>query len=56
MAPANRSSIRMFTTGNEVDQNHDKGNHEQDMDYPSHRVTGDQTEQPQNDEDYRNCV
>ena len=39
-----------------LSQHHDQRNHQQDMDYPSHRVTGYETEQPQNEQDYRNCV
>jgi hypothetical protein len=42
--------------GNEIDQHHDQRNRQQDMDYASHRVTGYQTEQPENDQDYRDCV
>ena len=36
--------------GNEVDQHHDQRNHQQYMDYPSHRITGNQAEQPQNNQ------
>jgi len=35
---------------NEIDQHHDQRNHQQDMDYPSDRVTGHQTKQPQNNQ------
>src|SRR5208282_5064626 len=45
-----------FTTGNEVDQYHDNGNHQQDVNEPAHRVTAYETEQPQNEQDCRNCV
>jgi hypothetical protein len=42
--------------GDEVDQHHDQRHDQQDMDYPTHRVTGYQAEQPQDDQDYRDCV
>lgn len=48
----NRSSA----PGNEAEQHHDQRNHQQDMDYASQRVAGDETEQPQDEQNYRNCV
>jgi hypothetical protein len=48
-------STRSPATGEEVDQDHNQRDHQQDMDYPSQRVTGYETEQPQKDQDYRYC-
>jgi hypothetical protein len=33
-------------TGNEVDEDHNDGNHQQDVNEPAHGVTGYQAEQP----------
>jgi hypothetical protein len=45
-----------FAPGNEVDEYHDNGNHQQDVNEPAHRVTAHQTKQPQDEQYYRNCV
>jgi len=37
------------TPGKEPEHYYDQRNHQEEMDYPSHRVTGYETEQPQND-------
>jgi hypothetical protein len=39
---------------NQPDEHHDNGNHQQDMDYPAHRVTAHQTEQPQSQQYHSN--
>jgi hypothetical protein len=36
-------------TGNKVDQNHDNGYDQEDVNKPAHRVTGDKAGQPQDD-------
>src|ERR1051326_9058584 len=45
-----------LAAGDKVGQDQHERYHQQDMDYPSARVTGYETEQPQNDQDYCNCV
>jgi hypothetical protein len=45
-----RFDSRLPAPGNEVGQYHDQRNNQQDMDDPSHRVTGYETQQPQNDQ------
>jgi hypothetical protein len=40
----------------EVDEHHDDGNHQQDVNKSAHCVTGHQTKQPQNDQYYCYCV
>jgi hypothetical protein len=52
LAFASRSSA----PGQEAEHDHDQRNYQQEMDYSSHRVTGYKTEQPQQDQNYRNCV
>jgi hypothetical protein len=42
--------------GDEIDQNHDNSNDEQDVNEPAHRVTGHDTEQPENEKNYRKGV
>jgi len=49
--PLNRSAA-----GDEVDQDHDDRNDQQDVNESAHRVTGYETEQPQNEQYYCNCV
>jgi hypothetical protein len=39
---------------NEADYNNDNSNHQRDVNEPSHRVTGDQPQQPQNYQYYSN--
>ena len=46
----------MPATGYEVREHHDNGKDQQDVDETSHRVTGYEAEQPQNEHYYRNCV
>jgi hypothetical protein len=43
-------------TGDEIDQNHDNSNDQQDVNEPTHRVTGHNTEQPEDEKDYRKGV
>jgi hypothetical protein len=47
---------RLFAPENEVGQHHDNGNRQQEMDEPAHRVTAYETEEPQKEQYYRNCV
>src|SRR5258707_9212904 len=35
---------------NDPDQNHDNGNHQQDVNKPAHRVTAHQSQEPQNNQ------
>ena len=42
-----RLSKTAFAAGNEVEQNHDNGDDQQDVNEPAHGVTGHQTQQPQ---------
>jgi hypothetical protein len=42
--------------GDEADEHHDNGNRQQDVDEPAQRVTAYETERPQNEQYYRNCV
>jgi hypothetical protein len=49
-------SSRRLAPGNEVGQNQDQRYHQQDMDYSAHRVAGHETEQPENEQHYRDCV
>jgi hypothetical protein len=46
----------MPAPGNEVRYHHDQRNEQQEMDYSPHGEAGDETEQPEKDEDYRNGV
>jgi hypothetical protein len=48
--------IQAAAAGNKVDEHHDNGNHQQDVNESAHRVTTHQTEQPQNEQDCRNCL
>jgi len=52
----NSVRIQSPATGDEIDEHHDNGNRQQDMDEPAQRVTAHQTEQPQNEQYYRYCV
>jgi hypothetical protein len=45
-----------FASGNEIDQHDDDRNDKKDMDNSAHGVTADKTEQPEDDQDYRNGV
>jgi len=45
-----------FAPAKEVEQDHYQGHHEQDMDDAAHGVAGDKTEQPEDDQNYRNRV
>jgi hypothetical protein len=56
LSSVNRFSNRPFASGNEVDEYQDNGNHQQDVNEPSHGVTAYETEQPQGEQYYRNCV
>jgi hypothetical protein len=47
----NLRSPLAFATGNEIKQHHDDRDDQQDMDDSAHRVAGDQTKEPENDED-----
>src|SRR5208282_515571 len=49
-------SSRRLAPGDESDEHHDNGNRQQDMDEPAHRVTAQQSKQPQHQQYYRNCV
>ena len=40
---------RLLAPGDDVDEYHDNGNDQQDVNKPAHRVTGHQAQQPQND-------
>jgi hypothetical protein len=44
---------RSLAAGNEVDEHHDNGDHEQDVNEPAHRGTGQQPQRPQNEQNYR---
>jgi hypothetical protein len=48
--------IQPLATGNEVDEYHDNGNYQQDVNEPAHRVTAHQAKQPQNEQYHRNCI
>jgi hypothetical protein len=39
--------LNSFAARNQIDQDHDDGDHQQDMDEPAHRGAGYQPEQPQ---------
>lgn len=41
---------------NEIHQNHDDRDHEQDMDKRTDRVGGDDSEEPENDQNNGNCI
>lgn len=41
---------------NEIGQHQDERNNQEYMKDSSHRVTGDETEEPQNNQNYRDCV
>jgi len=40
---------------NEIEHNNNNSNYQQDMDEPSHRVTADQSQRPQNYQYHSNC-
>jgi len=40
----------------DLEQHHDNGNHQQDVDDASHCIAADQTEQPENEQYYGNGV
>jgi hypothetical protein len=46
--------IQSPATGDEVDEHHDNGNYQQDVNEPAHRVTAHQPQRPQNEQYYRN--
>ena len=56
LSSVNSFLIQPSAPGDEVDEHHDDGNRQQDMDEPAQRVTAYKTEQPQNEQYYRNCV
>jgi hypothetical protein len=49
-------NFRGFATGNEVDEDHDDRNDQQDVNQPADGGTGHQSQQPQNNQHYRNGV
>ena len=49
-----RQSRHALAAGNEVDQYQDNGNHEEDVNKRTDRMTGDQAQRPQNQQYYRN--
>jgi hypothetical protein len=52
----NRFLIQWPAPGDEVDEHHDNGNDQQDVNKPAQRVTAHQTEQPKSEQHHRNCV
>jgi hypothetical protein len=50
------SASRMPAPGYEAEQHHDQRDHQEEMNYPTQRVAAYETKQPQNEQDYRNCV
>jgi len=47
---------RTPSPGKNTEQNHDQRDHQKDMDYTAQRVAGYQAQQPENEEDYRDCI
>ena len=52
--PQANSFLRQSSSLNDLDQHHDNGEHQQEVNEPSHRVTAHQPQQPQNRQDYSN--
>lgn len=45
-----------FAPGDDVDEHHDYGDHQQDVDEAAHGGTGHHSQQPEHEQHYRNCV